>query len=266
MGLLIHNVTIYTNDDQNTILRDYAVAVDGACNVCVTGKSTGSSTNYDYATIKYNSAGDSLWVKRYDASYTGDNAYAIAVDGLCNVYVTGKIRAGTARDYATIKYDSAGMQQWVVTYNGPGNSADEAYAVVVDSLGNVYVTGMSYGSGTEFDYATIKYAQVPGIEENEIALPKSNTQMLRVFPNPFHKNTVIMVQGLGISKKQWVDLQIYDLSGGLVKTLFTDNYPLTTAMIWDGRDGFGTEVPSGVYFLKLRADDNSATEKLLLIR
>ena len=30
MGLLIHNVTIFTNDEQNTILRDYAVAVEGA--------------------------------------------------------------------------------------------------------------------------------------------------------------------------------------------------------------------------------------------
>jgi hypothetical protein len=30
MGLLIHNVTIFTNDEQNRILRDYAVAVEGA--------------------------------------------------------------------------------------------------------------------------------------------------------------------------------------------------------------------------------------------
>ena len=30
MGLLIHNVTIFTNDEQNTILRDYAVAVEGS--------------------------------------------------------------------------------------------------------------------------------------------------------------------------------------------------------------------------------------------
>ena len=30
MGLLIHNVTIFTNDEQNTILEDYAVAVEGS--------------------------------------------------------------------------------------------------------------------------------------------------------------------------------------------------------------------------------------------
>jgi uncharacterized delta-60 repeat protein len=137
----------------------YAMVGDTSGNIYVTGRSTGSGTSYDYATIKYNSTGDTLWVRRYDAAGTGDDAYAIAVDGMGNVYVTGKIRGGTARDYATIKYDSAGVQQWVATYNGLGSSADEAYAIAVDGASNVYVTGTSVGSGTDFDYATIKYVE-----------------------------------------------------------------------------------------------------------
>jgi pimeloyl-ACP methyl ester carboxylesterase len=137
----------------------YALAVDGAGNVYVTGSSFCSGTGDDYATIKYGSNGSQQWVARYNGpGSSGDDARAIALDGAGNVYVTGhSAGSGTDHDYATIKYAPNGSQQWVARYNGPGNSHDGAYARAVDGAGNVYVTGWSYGSGTEADYATIKY-------------------------------------------------------------------------------------------------------------
>jgi uncharacterized delta-60 repeat protein len=138
-----------------------AIAVDSSGNVYVTGGSTGSMPpgfGYDYATIKYDSAGAQQWVARYGLVNTYDEARAIAVDASGNVYVTGLSPGlGTGNDYATIKYDSAGQQQWVSRYNGPGNSDDSAFALAIDSSGNVYVTGQSAGLGTGTDYATIKY-------------------------------------------------------------------------------------------------------------
>ncbi|MBS4015831.1 MAG: SBBP repeat-containing protein [Candidatus Latescibacteria bacterium] len=147
----------------------YSLAVDGQGNVYVTGRSVGSGTYSDYATIKYNTNGVQQWVQRYNAPGTGnryDYAYALALDGQGNVYVTGY--CGTSifgsDDYATIKYNSLGVQEWVQTYNGPGNDNDRAYALAVDVQGNVYVTGYSWGSGTNYDYATIKYDSA-GVEQ-----------------------------------------------------------------------------------------------------
>lgn len=141
----------------------YMVAVDSSGNVFVTGSSrSGSSTNTeDYATIKYNSVGDSLWVRRYNGpGNSSDASYNIAIDNSGNVYVTGSsIGIGSGYDYATIKYNSAGVQQWVSRYNGTGNSTDNSYRIAIDKIsGNIFVTGSSTESGTGTDYTTIKYS------------------------------------------------------------------------------------------------------------
>src|SRR6266498_491711 len=94
-----------------------AIAVDASGNVYVTGGSEDSGGYLDYATIKYNSAGQEQWVARYNGGIR-DYAWAIALDGSGNIYVTGEsIGSGTASDYATIKYDASGQEQWVARYN-----------------------------------------------------------------------------------------------------------------------------------------------------
>jgi uncharacterized delta-60 repeat protein len=136
----------------------YDLAVDGAGNVYVTGTSSGSGTGDDYATIKYGPDGSEQWVARYNGpgNYY-DEPGALAVDGAGNVYVTGYSVGGSTSDYATLKYNASGVQQWVARYNGPATNNDMARALAVDAAGNVYVTGGSWGSGSDYDYATIKY-------------------------------------------------------------------------------------------------------------
>lgn len=146
------------NGPANFIDIANAIAVDAAGNVYVTGISTGTISLSDYATVKYNSAGQEQWVARYNGPSNGtDEAFSITVDAAGNVYVTGQSLSGTNYDFATVKYNSAGTQQWVSRYNGPQSSIDNAAAVKVDGSGNVYVTGSSTGSGSGFDFATVKY-------------------------------------------------------------------------------------------------------------
>jgi len=136
-----------------------ALGVDYSANIYVTGWSLGNGTEADYATIKYDTDGNQLWVARYDGPASGkDESYAIAVDGWANVYGTGSSQGnGTEADYATIMYDSDGNQFWVARYDGPVSGEDNAQAIAVDDLCNVYVTGWSQGNGIEADYATVKY-------------------------------------------------------------------------------------------------------------
>ncbi len=126
----------------------------------MTGYSRGSGPGWDYATIKYSSAGVPLWTNRYNGpANSSDVPYALAVDHSGNVVVTGySITSGANQDYATIEYSSTGVLLWTNHYNGPGNSYDNAYAVAIGAEGNVYVTGRSFGSGSRSDYATLAYS------------------------------------------------------------------------------------------------------------
>lgn len=104
-----------------------SVFVDAAGSVYVTGRSdqlTGTFINDDAATVKYNSNGVQQWVARFDGvRQRADAGTAVKADAAGNVYITGytTVRNGayTKKDYLTIKYSGAGMQQWIATYNGP---------------------------------------------------------------------------------------------------------------------------------------------------
>ena len=135
------------------------MVVDRFGNVFVTGSSMSSSNHQDYVTIKYETDGTRDWVARYDGpSHNVDEAKGIALDLNGNVFVTGNsYKSGSAKDYVTVKYNPQGQQQWAKNYNGPANSDDIAYAVATDVNGACFVTGASRGSGSNFDYATVKY-------------------------------------------------------------------------------------------------------------
>ena len=138
-----------------------SVTTDEFGNVYVAGSSRISRSDCDYLTIKYSSNGDIAWVRRYDGPANGaDHVSGLTMDYLGNIYVTGvSAGVGTSTDYASVKYDSSGRELWVRRYNGPEGYSDRADAIAVDDYGNVYVTGMSYNSGTKNDFVTIKYVQ-----------------------------------------------------------------------------------------------------------
>jgi uncharacterized delta-60 repeat protein len=234
--------------------EDYgrALVTDDSGNVYVTGYSTGSGTNLDYITLKYNSAGVFQIGARYEG--TGeDRAAAITIDAARNIYVTGySVSTTSFYDYCTIKYNSNCMQQWIVKYNGPANYYDEARAIGVDASGNVYVTGSS-GTQYNWDCLTIKYSQNPGIEENRLPLSADHLP-LQLFPNP--ASSVVRVRCPSSA-----DIRIYDITGKVVKEIgdcFADARNDNTARV--PLD----EIKNGVYFVQV--GDIIVKEKLVVLK
>src|SRR3989339_834515 len=146
------------------------IEIDSEGNVYVSGSSLGSNTSYDIATIKYNNLGQLQWVKRYNGSADGnDLAQGLEIDLSGNVFVVGTSDStGSLYDYVTIKYNSSGVEQWSARWDDPASSYDYANDIAVDGDGNVYVTGISQGMGTDNDYTTVKYNS---IGEQQWAVP-----------------------------------------------------------------------------------------------
>ena len=136
------------------------IAIDPVGNIYLSGESVSEDTSYDYATLKYApDSSDPLWIARYNGpGNSWDYVRGLVVDPEGNVYITGESRGSTTViDYATIKYDTHGTELWVARYDGPDSLTDEAEAIFVDDVGNVYVTGTSNSSSGSYDYCTIKY-------------------------------------------------------------------------------------------------------------
>ncbi|MBI3194559.1 MAG: SBBP repeat-containing protein [Ignavibacteriae bacterium] len=135
-----------------------AIALDATGNIVVTGYSWGTDGNYDYATTKVSSTGTLMWTSRYNGTGNGaDTAKGLAIDRDGNIYITGVSYGSGNFDYTTLKYDTNGVQKWLIRYNGTGNDNDIANAISIDTSKNVYVTGASRNNSGNFDFVTIKY-------------------------------------------------------------------------------------------------------------
>ncbi len=154
------------------------IAVDKNGHAFVTGISWGTGTGFDFATVAYSSAGVPLWTNRFNgAGNDWDGATGIAVDTNGNVFVTGyaPLIGGGSHNFATLAYSNSGTPLWTNIYSEMGND-DEPSAILVNSDGNVCVTGYSVGSGTGADYATIIYSSAGWVlSTNRYNDPANNT-------------------------------------------------------------------------------------------
>jgi hypothetical protein len=130
-----------------------AVSADRLGNIYIAGTTDGnlagtSAGGNDAFVAKYDANGDVLWTRQLGTS-GGEFGYGISADGLGNVYLagatTGSLMGTSAgnRDPFLTKYDASGNLLWTRQF-GTG-SDDVCYSVSADSLGNIFVTGLTAG-------------------------------------------------------------------------------------------------------------------------
>ena len=84
------------------------------------------------------------------------------------------------------------------------------------------------------------------------------------FPNPFNPSTQI---GYGVPIDGQVEISIYNVVGQKIRTLVSGfEQAGYRYAVWDGRDGSGRVVPTGVYFSLMQTEGFRAAQKLMLLK
>lgn len=97
----------------------------------------------------------------------------------------------------------------------------------------------------------------------------TETRLLRNYPNPFNPETWIPYQ---LAETADVSVKIYSMNGNPIRTLKLGHQSAGTyinknqAAYWDGRNEFGEQVATGIYFYMLTAGEFSATRKMVILK
>jgi len=149
--------------------REYgnAIALSSSGNIYLAG-STGSygPPNTNLFLVKFNSSGDWQWSQFWGGGAI-EGASDIVVDLQENIYVAGSTNSFGSGGYDTvlIKYNSSGTQLWNRTWGGTLD--DNLASIVLDSLGNIYLTGSTRSYGAEGkDVLLMKYNNTGTLQWN----------------------------------------------------------------------------------------------------
>jgi hypothetical protein len=105
--------------------------------------------------------------------------------------------------------------------------------------------------------------------KSQLILQPPVTKLYPNYPNPFNPETWIPYQ---VAKDADVMVRIFDISGQPIKTIALGHKEAgfyisrDKAAYWDGRNQFGEQVSSGVYFYNLNTGDFTATRKMIIMK
>jgi hypothetical protein len=140
----------------------YSIARNDSGQFGVTGLAL--NTNYEYHTVIYSNSGSQQFVNRYNINISAPNiAPKISLDTIANYfYVVGETQNGTPNtDVVLYQVNLTGVQGWLFTYNGTGNTIDVGVDLAVNSFGQIFVCAQTGSSSGYIDMTTFRVSQTP---------------------------------------------------------------------------------------------------------
>jgi hypothetical protein len=104
----------------------------------------------------------------------------------------------------------------------------------------------------------------PGLRETVKEILPERCYLAPNRANPFHSSTTIR---FGLTEETHVELAIFNIQGQKIRTLVSNRCPAGHhSVVWDGRNGGGAMVSSGVYFYRMATPRFMKIRKMIMIR
>lgn len=192
-----------------------------------------STFGNDATMLKYNSFHGVVWQKTYTVgASTIEQGRAVTVDSAGDPVGSGtSFLSGSGASVITIKYNAAGTQQWVHTFNGSAaNTDDTPVAVLTDANKDVFVAVTANNSGTSNDLEVIKINGATGAQI--WATPVNGGA-----PATFHDDAAFAFT-LDAAENPVIAGRFDNFSSADVAVAKLDN--VTGAIVWSSRVGTAT--------------------------
>jgi hypothetical protein len=241
------------NPDTSDWWLPLGVTVDDSESVYVS--KNGGLQNY---IIKFDSSGNALlrWGSRGTGQGQFGMLYELGTGEKYRVFVPDAPDAGVD-NHRVQKFTTGGQFITMWGTQGSGNGQFEVpFGIVVDSLGNVYVSDPALHRIQKFRKTIV------GINVSE-QYPKEKLSLaLRCFPNPIRTTAIFRFR----ISSQAACLKLFNVNGNQIQSfVITGNKDLQD-LRWDGKDGRGHIVPSGVYFASLESGDRFTVTRITVVR
>ncbi len=133
----------------------------------VMAQRTFGSNGYDIYLHRFAASnGSTVWSRTFDGpTHGGDEPRDMIVDSEDNLLICGVQDISWNYNYMVLKIDGdTGDTLWNANYDGPPGWYDVASSIAEGPDGTVLVTGLSDGTGTGWDWATIAYNSSDGAQ------------------------------------------------------------------------------------------------------
>jgi hypothetical protein len=259
------------------------IAITGFVDAAVNfgGGALTPTTPFDPVLAVFTSAGTHSWSKIFNGTgsqfgvgvtWAANEDVLLSCNGTGSIDLGGGVLTGSATKYSVFLgryFGSTGAHRWSSLFsatNGVRGIVEEDHGKIIlaggvggdVNFGGGVLTGLAAGDADAY------LAEFTDVLYTGVSSPALHASLGQNVPNPFNPETRI---DYTLDASAHVMIDVYDAAGALVTQLDDGVEPAGAhAIKWDGRDGRGRSVASGVYFYRLDGMPEAAAKKMVLLK